>query len=56
MAEKDLENTQKQNYETLRNLFENVKSKFLQALNCARNDPAYFDNNVYKGQDIGFPN
>ena len=43
LAEKDLENTQQANYDSLKSVFNEVKGKFESALVIQRSDEGYFD-------------
>jgi len=52
LAEKDLEDLQAKNLKDCRALFDGVKHNFEIALEMEKDDPEYFDTNLYKGEEI----
>ena len=52
LAEKDLKTIQSENNEELGKMFENVKSKYMNALSIPKDDPKYRDTTLYKPEEI----
>lgn len=55
LAERDLEDIQKSNFDALKNLFTTVKSKFDDSYKIQKSDDNYTLKALYKGEDIGKP-
>lgn len=53
LAEKDLDQIQDKNYKMLEGLYEDIKSRFKEALTVKRNDPRYYETTLYRGCDHG---
>lgn len=52
LAEKDLEQIQNQNYQSLKSLFGEVQNKFKDALEVPKDSEKYRDKTLYRPEDI----